>query len=226
MIKAVLFDIDNVLYDTTSQVQLARRSAVEAMVEAGLDIGVDEAIEKLEAIVKRHGPNFDRHFDVLIGESQEKARIVAAGVVAYHNTKIAHLKPYPDTVSTLLKLKNSGYKIGIITDGLAIKQWEKLIRLGLQHFFDAVVVSQEVGFEKPDMRIYEAACEKLGMDANECMYVGDRLDTDVTGANRAGMQSVRILRGRYRGQVPKGLQERPSFEIQRMEELLDILKRW
>jgi putative hydrolase of the HAD superfamily len=226
MIKAVLFDIDNVLYDTTSQVMLARRNAVEAMIEAGLGMSVEEATEKLEAVVKRHGPNFDRHFDVLIGESREKARIVAAGVVAYHNTKIAHLKPYPDTVSTLLKLKNSGYKIGVITDGLAIKQWEKLIRLGLQHFFDAVVVSQEVGFEKPDVRVYEAAYKKLGVEPGECLYVGDRLDTDITGANRAGMQSVRIMRGRYKDQAPKGLQERPGFEIQRMEELLRILKEW
>ncbi len=224
MIRAVLFDVDNVLYNTGYQVEMARRAAVRAMVGAGLEMEIEEAFLKLEEVVRKYGSNFNKHYDMLVGDRKDKYKIIAAGVVAYHNTKLAYLKPYDDTIPVLMRLKNAGYKVGVITDGLAVKQWEKLIRLGLSDMFDIVVVSEEVGVEKPDPRIFERACEELGIPANECIYVGDRLDTDVLGANRAGMTSVRLLRGKYKEERPKNLQEQPNFEIRRTEELFEVLK--
>ncbi len=225
MIKAVLFDIDNVLYNSSHQVEMARRAAVEAMIKAaGWAMTVEEGMARLEEIVRKYGSNFNKHYDMLVGDRRDRHKIVASGVVAYHNTKRVYLKPYDDTLSTLTRLKNSGYKIGVITDGLAVKQWEKLVRLGLQDMFDTVVVSEEAGVEKPDTAIFEKACQELEVLPEECMYVGDRLDTDVLGSNKAGMASVRLLRGKYKDLKPQGLQERPDFEIKRMEELLEILK--
>jgi len=225
MIKAVLFDIDNVLYNSSYQVEMARRAAVEAMIKvANWNITVEEGMEKLEEIVKRYGSNFNKHYDMLMGNRKDKHKVVAAGIVAYHNTKRVYLKPYDDTIPTLTRLKSSGYKIGVITDGLSVKQWEKLVRLGLQDMFDVVLVSEEAGVEKPDPLIFEKACEELEVLCEDCVYVGDRLDTDIIGANKAGMTSVRLLRGKYKDLKPQGLQERPDFEIKRMEELLEILK--
>ncbi len=225
MIKAVLFDIDNVLYNSSYQVEMARRAAVQAMIRAaGWDISVEEGMERLEDIVGKYGSNFNKHYDMLVGDRDDKYRIVAAGVVAYHNTKRLHLKPYDDTVPILTRLRNSGYKTGIVTNGLAVKQWEKLVRLGLENIFGTVVISEEAGVEKPDPAIFERACGELEVLPEECVYVGDRLDTDILGANKAGMTSVRLLRGKCKDLKPQGLQERPDFEIKRMEELLEILK--
>jgi len=224
MIKAVLFDIDNVLYNSGHQVEMARRSAVEAMVNAGLGMSIEEGFEKLEEIVKRYGSNFNKHYDMLVGNRKDKNRIIAAGIVAYHNTKRVYLKPYEDTASTVMKLKMLGYRVGVITDGLSVKQWEKLIRLGLEDIFDCVVVSEDVGVEKPDLKIFLKACEELGVKPKECVYVGDRLDTDMTGSNGVGMVSVRLLRGRYKDERPKNPQEQPRFEISRLDDLLKIVK--
>lgn len=224
MIKAILFDIDNVLYNSSHQVEMARRGAIEAMVGAGLGLPMEEAYEKLEGIVKQSGSNFNKHYDLLVGDRKDRSKLIAAGIVAYHNTKRNYLKPYDDTAPTLARLKDSGYKIGVITDGLSIKQWEKLVRLGLQDTFDCVVISEEIGAEKPDIKLFQKACDELEVKPEECLYVGDRLNTDITGANRAGMRSVRLLRGKYKDEKPKGLQEQPSFEIRRMEEILEILK--
>jgi putative hydrolase of the HAD superfamily len=224
MIRAVLFDVDNVLYGSSHQVEMARRAAIEAMVSAGLGLPIDDAFSKLEDIVSKYGSNFNKHYDMLVGEGKDKHKIIAAGIVAYHNTKRTYLKPYDDTVPTIERIKNSGYRVGVISDGLAIKQWEKLIRLGLQNIFDTVVVSEEVGVEKPDIKIFETACAQLETEPENCMYIGDRLDSDILGANKAGMVSVRLLRGKYKDIKPQGLQERPDFEIRRLEEVLDILK--
>lgn len=224
MIKAILFDIDNVLYNSGHQVEMARRAAVEAMVRAGLGITIEEAFARLEDIVKKYGSNFGRHYDLLVGDQKDKSRIIAAGIVAYHNIKRTYLKPYDDALPTLSRLKTLGYKTGIVTDGLSVKQWEKLIRLGVEDMFDTVVISEDVGTEKPDPKIFRKACMDLGVNPDECLYVGDRLDTDILGANRSGMVSVRLLRGRYKEQKPTGLQDRPMYEIKRLSEVLEILK--
>jgi len=224
MIKAVLFDVDNVLYSSSHQVEMARRAAVEAMVKEGLEMPVEEAFKRLEELVAKYGSNFNKHFDLLVGSQKRGNRIIAAGIVAYHNTKRTYLKPYNDTLPTITKLKNLGYKIGVITDGLAIKQWEKLIRLGLQDLFDTVVISEEAGAEKPDQKLFQKACSDIGVEPKDCMYIGDRLDTDIIGANRANMVSVRLLRGKYKDQKPSGLQDRPNYEIKRLGEVLEILK--
>lgn len=224
MIKAVLFDMDNVLYNSSHQVEMARRSAVEAMVRAGLGVSVEEAFARLDEIVRRYGSNFGRHYDMLVGDRKDRSKIIAAGIVAYHNIKRTYLKPYDDTLPTLSKLKSLGYKIGVVTDGLSVKQWEKMIRLGVQDMFDCVIISEDVGAEKPEPGMFRKACAELGVSPEECIYVGDRVDTDILGANRFGMTSVRLLRGRYKDQKPEGLQDQPAYEIKRLSEVLEILK--
>ncbi len=224
MIKAVLFDIDNVLYNSGHQVEMARRAAVDAMVRAGLDMPVEEAYQRLEETVKRYGSNFGKHYDMLVGDRKEKYKIIAAGIVAYHNTKLSYLKPYDDTAPTLVRLKMVGYKIGVVTDGLSVKQWEKLIRMRIEDVFDSVVVSEDIGIEKPDIKIFQKACDELEVKPEECAYVGDRLDTDILGANKANMVSIRLLRGKYKDDKPTGLQEQPRFEMKRLDEIFQVLK--
>lgn len=225
MIKAVFFDIDNVLYNSGHQVEMARRAAIEAMVAAGLGTSVEEAYNKLEGIVKTYGSNFNKHYDTLVGDHKNKYKIIASGIVAYHNTKRAYLKPYDDTHPTIDALNNAGYRLGVVSDGLSIKQWEKLVRLGLSDSFDTVVVSEEVGATKPDPKIFEAGCERIGVESEYCMFIGDRLDADIAGANKVGMTSVRLLRGKYKDQKPQGLQEQADFEVRGLGEILNILKR-
>jgi putative hydrolase of the HAD superfamily len=64
-------------------------------------------------------------------------RVIAAGAVACRVTRPIYLAPYPDTVPMLLKLRDAGYKLGVASKGRAVKQWQKLIQLGLEHIFQA-----------------------------------------------------------------------------------------
>lgn len=225
-IKAVFFDIDDTLYDSTLQTEMVRRNAIKAMIEAGLDIGEEDGLEALKDIVKEFGSNYQYHFDELLKKFgyDENPRIIAAGIVAYHTTKLAYLVPFADTIPTLLALRDKGYKLGIITDGVAVKQWEKLIRLGLQHFFHAVVISEEIKKEKPDVEIFRLAAERIGCKPEETAMVGDRLDKDILGANRAGMVTIQIVKGKYRGQMPKDKEEEPNYVISSLKEILRIFR--
>lgn len=225
-IKTIFLDIDNVLYDSAKLTEATRKNAIISMVEAGLPVkDVDYAYNILLNIVKEYGSNYPYHFDRLLERLEVKwnPHIIAAGVVAYDDTKHAFLKPYPEVVPTLLKLKAIGYKLGIISDGRAVKQWDKLIRLGVQHFFDAVITSEEIGVEKPDSRIFETALEILNCKPEECIMIGDRLTKDIAGANKIGIISVRILKGKYANEQPVNPSMRPKFEIKNLSEIFEVL---
>jgi putative hydrolase of the HAD superfamily len=225
-IKAVFFDVDDTLYDSTLQSDETRKNAIKAMIEAGLPVSEEEALAALNKIVKKFGSNHQNQFDELLKEFgyEHSPRIVAAGVVAYHATKIAYLVPYADTVPTLLKLRDMGYKLGVITDGLAVKQWEKLIRLGLQHFFHVVIVSSDVDGGKPDPLLFEKALEKIGCKASEALMVGDRLDKDVKGAKSVGMLTAQIMKGKYTSMLPVDASEEPDYVVSSLSDVLRILE--
>ena len=144
--KAVFFDIDDTLLDTSSFAETARKAAIEMMVENGLPLEKDEAYELLKEIIAQKGSNYDKHFNVLtktvLGE--EDPFLIALGMTTYHNVKFALLRPFPRTTNILVYLKTKGYKLGAISNGITIKQWEKLIRLNIHGFFDSVITSEEV----------------------------------------------------------------------------------
>ncbi|MFH1786208.1 MAG: TIGR02253 family HAD-type hydrolase [archaeon] len=198
MIKAVFFDIDGTLYDSRKLADTARENAVKAMIEAGLEGNEKKILSALNSIVKGKGSNYDKHFDALLDrlEVEWNPEIIAAGVAAYHDTKLSFLRPYPETVPVLLSLRDEGYSLGIISNGRAVKQWEKLIRLRIHHFFDVVHVSETAGMEKPDAQLFASALREAGARAQDAVMVGDKPETDIKGAKGAGLRAILVDRNK------------------------------
>jgi putative hydrolase of the HAD superfamily len=194
MIKAVFFDIDDTLYDTSGFAELARKAALNAMIDAGLPLSHQDAYLLLREIIKEKGSNYDKHFNILTKRvfGEEKPLLIALGMITYHNVKFALLRLFPDTMSTLIYLKKNNYQLGVISNGLTIKQWEKLIRLGLYHFFDDVVTSQEAGSEKPEREIFQLALDRMGCQAEKSIMVGNKFSDDILGATNAGMSAILV----------------------------------
>ena len=192
MIKDVFFDIDDTLYDTSGFAKLARKAALNAMIDAGLPLSHDNAYKLLREIIKEKGSNYDQHLNVLTKRvfGEEKPLLIALGMITYHNVKFALLRLFPETMSTLIHLKAQGYHLGVISNGLTIKQYEKLVRLGLHHFFDSVVTSQEANVEKPDKTIFKMAMERMGFKAENSIMIGNSFNDDILGAINAGMSAV------------------------------------
>ncbi len=222
-IKGVIFDLDDTLYNSSEFVNIARREAVKSMIDAGLNINFDKAMEILNRIIKDKGSNYGKHFDDLVKAilGRYEPKIIATGIITYHNVKVALLRPYPYTIKTLLELKNFGLKLGVLTDGLAIKQWEKLIRLGIHPFFDDVITSEEFGLGKPHLEFFKYGLDRLNLNPEETIYVGDRVDKDIQPAKELGMITVRILKGKY-----KNMKDDVSdYQIKNIYELIDIIKK-
>jgi len=224
-LKAVVFGIDDVLYDATLQSSSARLSAVKAMIEAGLPVDVETGYRKLEEIVKELGPDNTRHFDVLLERLglEWKPAVVAAGVVAYRNTSPVFLRPYPDTVPTLLRLRDQRFKLGVASPGRSVKQWQKLISLGVQHLFDSVVISEDLKLERLTETMLQRTVNSLGVHPAQTLFVGVAPDREIDIANRAGLISVRLRRGEAKLEKTKASQ--PKYEITQLNEILNLLSR-
>ena len=151
--------------------------------------------------------------------------VIAAGVVAYRATSPVYLTPFPDTLPTLLKLRDAGYKLGVASKGRAVKQWQKLIQLGLEHIFHAVTVSEETGSEALTAETLERTLEKLHSRPDRTMFVGSDLSREVAVVNKIKMITVRMKTGTNRTSSPQASDEKPVYEVARLSDLFGILQR-
>jgi len=108
-IKAIIFDLDDTLYDCSgSLVDAARRRAARAMVEAGLPCTEEQAYRLQVDLTARHGPRY-RVFDHLAERFGMGSELVEAALRAYNRDEVEDIKPFPDVVSTLRNLRAQGY---------------------------------------------------------------------------------------------------------------------
>lgn len=222
---AILFDIDDTLFNSTLMSQTARMNAIRALREAGLEINRKEAFNHLLEIVKKYGSNYPNHFDRLIEELgfETHPKLIAAAVVAYHKTKTSLLLPFPDVVLTLLTLMKN-YRIGIISDGIKEKQWEKIIYLGLQHFFETVVINENPKSWKPSNIGFKRAMKKLTLkDPTRIMYIGNKIESDILGANQMKMVSV-LFDPEQKVNIDQLQNDhKPNYAIKRISKIIDII---
>ena len=97
--------------------------------------------------------------------------------------------PLPGAEKILQRLRSAGLRVGLLTNGAPDLQREKIEASGLGLYFDAAVVSGEVGTGKPEPGIFLHLLAKLGTEPRESLMVGNSLARDIAGAKRAGMPS-------------------------------------
>ncbi len=231
-LRAIFFDIDDTLYSTSEFAKVARLNSVHAMIKAGLRMRTADCFRELKAIIEEFGSNFGNHYDKLLlrvppetYSGVNPAIIVAAGAVAYHETKFKQLKPYEDVVEVFQHLAQTDLIVGIITAGLEMKQAEKIIRLNLLEYINpqAIFITGQLGIGKSNSKLYQNACESLDLPPGACMYIGDNPLNDVDPPNEIGMITVLNRRGGKYFEIQG--KSKPDYLIHDMWDLLEILRR-
>ena len=122
------------------------------------------------------------------------------------------------TLDLLMYLKRKGYRLGVITNGSAFSQRNKIRHIGIEDFFEAIIVSGDYDFKKPQKELFLEALKAFDLPAEECLYVGDTFSNDIYGALKAGMQAVWI----WPDNISRPI-EYPVHKIHNMSELKEIL---
>lgn len=199
MIKTVIFDLDNTLYDYDFCDGRATEMLLHYMES---EIGIKRAqglgyIGQAKFMVKRRLGNVAASHNRML-YMQTICELAGKNPVGqamdmydiYWNTFLdaMDLFPYVETLFTLLKKQKK--KIAILTDLTAHIQHRKIRRLNIEGDIDYFVSSEEAGEEKPSQRIFEVLMEKTGDKKNEVIMIGDSFEKDVEGAQNYGIDSI------------------------------------
>jgi putative hydrolase of the HAD superfamily len=205
-VKAVIFDLDNTLFDHSSSVVTALRGWLPAL--AGVELTDDLQANWFE-IEQR---NFDawlagrlthqgqrrgrlRDFLPLIGRpvpptDDELDDLFGGFLNLYEQSWTA----FPDALTALEVAKSIGWRIGVLTNGSTHQQNAKLAAIGLAGHIDVVSTSEALGFSKPAPEAYQLTCEALGVDPADTLMIGDNLELDVVAARAAGLSAEHLDR--------------------------------
>lgn len=193
--KAILFDLDDTLYDELSYVK-SGMTAVAGEIAALAKIPQQTVIELLLELLAEGGREriFDRALAALdIDQEQDSIDRLVASYRAHHPT----LQFYPGVRAMLGRLRRN-YRLAVVTDGLAQMQRAKVAALGLSDIVDVIVYTWELGSPKPAPQGYLAALDRLGTDAGQGLIVGDNPAHDLLAAAALGMPAIRVRTGRFK----------------------------
>lgn len=209
----LLLDLDNTLVDRAAAF---RAWAVGHLDERGLDAGLVDEVVRADGDGLRPKPEVAEDLRGLLGLDDEQTagitRVLRQGI-------LDHLTLVPDAVDSLQRARAAGWTPFIVTNGVVPQQDLKITGLGLDGLVDGWVVSDVVGIRKPDPRIFTAAAEQAGQSLEGAWMVGDAHDTDIEGAQAAGIRSIYLSRGR---RWPAGLPE-PTACADSLGQAVDIV---
>lgn len=191
-IKGVIFDLDNTLLDFMKMKEFAVKAAIKGMIEAGLLVDEKQSYDEIIAIYGEFGWENQKVFDVFIEKQigRVEHKFLAAGIVAYRRAREANLMVYPNVNKTLMSLAKSGIKLGVVSDAPSREAWMRIYYLNLYHFFDVVITFDDTGERKPSEKPFKMSLEKLRLNPDETIMVGDWPDRDVVGAKKIGMYTA------------------------------------
>lgn len=188
-IKAILFDLDQTLLDRTDSLrhflnwqvnffQLVAQSQKADFIEKFIQLDANGSVWK------------DVVYRQLIQDFAIKNYSEQFLLQSYIQDFNKFCRSFGHVESAILRLHQAGYLLGLISNGKTPFQEHNFQALGLAEYFSTVLVSEAVALRKPDAAIFQLACEKLKVQAEQCIFVGDNENADIQGAKAVGMKSI------------------------------------
>lgn len=237
MKKAILFDLDNTLYDYgpahkkalyevykifNKKIQKITREKFTRL----FNLSKTEIHQELSGTASSH--NRVLYFQRLIEKTHNtiNPKIILQLYGCYWDSFLKRMKLRKGVLETLKELKKQDIKIVLVSDLTALIQLRKIHKLGITPYIDFLVTSEEAGSEKPHLIMFLLAIKKLEMLPEDVIFVGDSKNKDISGANAAGMDTVWITQGRNPPKKDKQDYSIPNFYIKKIPDILEIIKKF
>lgn len=188
-IKAVLFDLDGTLLDRDTSLAEFVRDQFDRLF-AGTPMEKEKFVRRFIEL-DAHGYVWkDKVYQQLIAEYAIEGWTWEQLLDDYLHRFQKHCVGYPHMKEMLLQLKSKGLKLALVSNGFGQFQYDNFKALNISHLFDEVLISEWEGLRKPDPAIFIRALSKLGVQADEAVFVGDHPHNDVHASRSAGMRAV------------------------------------
>jgi len=234
--QAILLDLDDTILDDSGGIVASWRDACHAHQSRLNGLAPKAVFEAIDRLREWYWSDPERHRLGRLELAWARGEVVRLALAdlgvnddglarqigdTYHASRDEAIQPFEDAVTTVEWLRSQGCRLALLTNGGSKGQRRKIDRFGLAGLFDAILIEGEVGFGKPDPRIYTHALAALDVPATEAWMVGDNLEWDVAGPQREGIAGIWIdARGRG---VPPEQTVRPDRIIARLADLRGAL---
>lgn len=198
-LKAVLFDMDNTLFDFIAVKLIACREILSYLGEGDKHLTKDPA--ELFRYFLRGTHGFEDHENIRDYMQERKlftAQAYRQCCEIYDREKLQNLELYPGVRDTLEELKKLGLRLAVITDADRHHAHARLTRVGLFDFFELLVSADITGTKKPDPAHFLFALDALGLRPEESLVVGDSIKRDIAPARRLGLKTAYASYGDWR----------------------------
>lgn len=187
--RAAIFDLDDTLYAYDEFVASGFHAVSRYVATLG-HAGVGDVLGLLQRF--RAGPARGREFQALCDVFDLSPAVVPRLVHVFRAHRPSVSLAYGAAL-TLGRLRTRGWRLGILTNGLAAVQRRKVLALGVEALVDAVVYAEEhAAGGKPAAAAFEAVIRDLGVECARAVMVGNDLECDIRGAARAGLQAIHV----------------------------------
>jgi len=218
-IKAIIFDLDDTLYDQEQIRDTAREQSIRAMIDKGLNCSIEQAMNKLKEITpKTHAS--ERFKKLAEYFNCYDNSIAEAGRQKYINSDFKELILYPETIEVLEELKRKKLKLILITEGSITQQNKKINALGIRYHFNKIYISKGDKTE-----FFKNILKTDNLLPEEVLCVGDRINKELSVGKKLGLKTARLLKGVYSNQIPENEFEKPDFAINNLIEIPGIIDR-
>lgn len=241
-VEAVIFDLDDTLIDWSGQAvswQTFSRPMIDNLytylTERGYDLPAsDEFAGQMEreisgvwqeAKLTWAGARFADALQRLFAALQLPVDEIDLDEVmrVYQWRPMPGVVPFPDAYQVLDRLQAQSYKLGLVTNSF-LPMWMRdveLVEYDLLDYFNARITSGDTGYMKPHPAIYQRMLALLDTPAERAVFVGDRPENDIAGANEAGLISVLMAPAHLEREL-NGVE--PDYTITSLSELLPLLE--
>ena len=235
--RALLLDLDDTILDDTTRVHESWREACASHAHRLSPLDAAAVVDAIRKTSKWFWDDPDRHREGRLQLEAARRQVVrlalrelgvedtelADGIGdAYSHHRDVGMEPLPEAIETVRWLRSSGRRLALLTNGAAAAQRRKITRFEIADLFDAILVEGELGFGKPDERVYRRALDALGVKPADAWMVGDNLEWDVAAPQKLGMTGVWID---ARGQgVPAQSPVRPDHIVRSLADVRSLMK--
>lgn len=190
MIKAVLFDLDGTLLDRDESVKRFIDCQYNRLNSFVGHIPKENYIKRFIELDQRGYVWKDKVYQQLVEEYQiteiSWEELLKDYIAEFKN----HCVPFSNLITTLEKLKSLNLRLGMITNGRGQFQLDNIMTLGIEKYFDSILISEWEGIKKPDPEIFNRALKQLEVSAHQSIFVGDHPENDVKAAQCVGMKGI------------------------------------
>lgn len=214
-IQAVLFDMDNTLFDFLEAKLIACQRIVE-------HLGAGDAESLLQYFLRKNAgfEDLENIQDYLQDNELYSEENYAISCALYEKVKVEALVLYPGVIETLQKLKEKRLDIALVTDAQSYNAIKRIERTHIDDYFDTIVTTDMTGAKKPDLKVFLYALDILNIPPSKALFVGDSPRRDIEPARKIGMQTAYAA---YGDKKEKGQKVEADITLSKISEIIDFI---